>query len=381
MNPSGGPLAGYKVLELAGIGPGPLTGMMLADMGADVIRVERASRDTPASKTDPSYRGKRSIALDLKLAAGVETFLKLVESADVVIEGYRPGVAERLGIGPESCNARNPRLVYGRVTGWGQDGPLAEAAGHDINYIALTGVLHAIGKTGEPPVPPLNLVGDMGGGGMLLTVGILAALLEAEKSGQGQVIDAAMTDGAALQMWMLHGFVAMGFHNPDYRGVNVLDGGAHFYNSYETADGKYIAIGAIEPQFYAELVQRAGLESEVFAAQMEHGSWAAQKKALADVIRTRTRDEWCELLEGTDACVAPVLSMTEAPEHRHNKARGTYITVDGMVQPAPAPRFARTPSNVRHGNRPLGGDTDEVLAEAGLSRDEITALRDDGCLT
>jgi len=378
---SKGPLSGYRILELAGIGPGPLTGMMLADMGADVICVERASNDTPASRTDPSYRGKRSIAINLKSPQGIGVFLRLVESADAVIEGYRPGVAERLGIGPEACRQRNKKIVYGRVTGWGQEGPLAQSAGHDINYISMTGALHAIGKVDEPPIPPLNLVGDMGGGGILLAVGILAALLETRESGEGQVVDAAMVDGAALQMWMFHGFAAMGFHDPDRRGVNLLDGGAHFYKCYETADGKYVSIGAIEPQFYAKFLELAGLDTERFGSQMDHAAWPRLKTELETVFKTRTRDEWCEILEGSDACFAPVLSMREAPGHPHNKARQTYVTVDGMVQPAPAPRFERTPSEIRHGSRPLGSDTASVLAEAGYEEQEIDAFRVEGSLT
>lgn len=376
-----GPLAGVRVLEVAAIGPSPMTGMLLADMGADVIRIERASQDTPMTRCDPSYRGKRSIALDLKSSEGAEAFLRLVETADVVTEGFRPGVMERLGIGPEECRARNPRLVYGRMTGWGQNGPLAQAAGHDINYIALTGALHAIGRSGEPPVPPLNLIGDMGGGGMLLAIGILAALHECRASGKGQVVDAAMTDGSALLMWMLHGFSAMGLHDPDCRGVNILDGGAHFYNCYETADGRYVSVGAIEPQFYEQLIELAELDPGEYAEQLNRERWPQLKAALAEVFRRRTRDEWCELLEGSDVCFAPVLSLKEAPQHPHNAARSTYVTVDEFVQPAPAPRFDRTPSAVRHGNRPLGGDTEEVLREAGFSQAEIEALRGVGCLT
>jgi alpha-methylacyl-CoA racemase len=355
--------------------------MILADMGAEVIRIERASKDNAATRTDPSYRGKRSIALDLKSEEGVKTVLRLVEAADVITEGFRPGVAERLGLGPEQCMKRNPKIVYGRVTGWGQSGPLSQAAGHDINYIALTGVLHAIGNMGEAPVPPLNLVGDMGGGGMLLAIGIVAALLEAQKSGQGQVVDAAMTDGSALLMWMFHGMVEMGYHNADYRGVNVLDGGAHFYNCYETSDRKYVSIGSIEPQFYAQLIELTELDPEAFGNQMDHASWPKLKQQLAAVFKTKTRDEWCEVLEGTDVCFAPVLSLTEAPEHPHNKARNTYITVDGMAQPAPAPRFDRTPSEVRHGNHPLGSDTEAVLEEAGFTAAEIDSLRNSGTLT
>ncbi|MDJ0709045.1 MAG: CaiB/BaiF CoA-transferase family protein [Woeseiaceae bacterium] len=376
-----GPLAGVRVLEVAAIGPSPMTGMILADMGAEVIRIERASEDTPMTRSDPSNRGKRSIALDLKSAGGADAFLRLVESADVVTEGFRPGVMERLGLGPEDCRARNSRLVYGRMTGWGQDGPLSQAAGHDINFISLTGALHAIGSAGAPPVPPLNLVGDMGGGGMLLALGIVAALYESKSSGQGQVVDAAMTDGSALMMWMFHGFAALGFHDVDARGANVLDGGAHFYGSYETADGKYVSIGSIEPQFYARLIELVGLDAQDFAAQMDQDGWPILKSKLAAVFRQKTRDEWCELLEGTDVCFAPVLSLAEAPEHAHNVARGTYVTVDGMVQPAPAPRFDRTPSEVRHGNHDLGSDTEAVLIEAGFDTDEIDALRKSGCLT
>ncbi len=358
-----------------------MTGMILADMGADVIRVERASQDTPMTRSDPSYRGKRSIALDLKSPQGVDAFLRLAETADVVTEGFRPGVVERLGIGPEECRARNPALVYGRMTGWGQDGPLAQAAGHDINYISLTGVLHAIGTAGEPPVPPLNLVGDMGGGGMLLALGILAALYESRASGQGQVVDAAMTDGSALMMWMFHGFSAMGLHNVDRRGANILDGGAHFYGCYETADGKYVSIGSIEPQFYAQLIELAELNPDKFARQLDQQRWPELRVALAEVFRQKTRDEWCELLEGTDVCFAPVLSLQEAPEHPHNAARETYVDVDGLLQPAPAPRFDRTPSEIRHGNRPLGSDTEDVLVEAGFDETEIESLRKSGCLT
>ncbi|MDJ0793795.1 MAG: CaiB/BaiF CoA-transferase family protein [Woeseiaceae bacterium] len=376
-----GPLAGVRVLEVAAIGASPMTGMILADMGADVIRVERASQDTPMTRSDPSYRGKRSIALDLKSPQGVDAFLRLAETADVVTEGFRPGVVERLGIGPEECRARNPALVYGRMTGWGQDGPLAQAAGHDINYISLTGVLHAIGTAGEPPVPPLNLVGDMGGGGMLLALGILAALYESRASGQGQVVDAAMTDGSALMMWMFHGFSAMGLHNVDRRGANILDGGAHFYGCYETADGKYVSIGSIEPQFYAQLIELAELNPDKFARQLDQQRWPELRVALAEVFRQKTRDEWCELLEGTDVCFAPVLSLQEAPEHPHNAARETYVDVDGLLQPAPAPRFDRTPSEIRHGNRPLGSDTEDVLVEAGFDETEIESLRKSGCLT
>jgi alpha-methylacyl-CoA racemase len=375
-----GPLQGFTVIEMAGLGPGPMAGMLLADMGADVIRVERTTRLPNDQLKDVSFRGKKSIALDLKKAVGVEALLRLVEKADALIEGYRPGVAERLGIGPEVCQRRNPRLVYGRMTGWGQDGPLAKAAGHDINYIALSGALHAIGRKGERPVPPLNLVGDMGGGGMLLAFGVVCALLETQRSGKGQVVDAAMVDGAAQLMWMMHGFQASGLWNAEERGVNMLDGGAHFYDTYETADGRYVAIGAIEPQFYAKLLELVGVDPARFADQLTESQWPRMKAELAAVIKSKTRDEWAGIMEGTDACFAPVLSMLEAPHHPHLRVRNTFIEVDGLTQAAPAPRFSRTVPQVRHGNRPAGGDGEAVLAAAGLAPEEIERLRSDGVL-
>jgi len=375
-----GPLQGYTVIEMAGIGPCPMAGMMLADMGAEVIRVERGTRLPPDRRKDVSFRGKQSIALDLKKPAGVETLLRLVELADVFLEGYRPGVAERLGIGPDACRARNSRLVYGRMTGWGQDGPLAQAAGHDINYIALTGALYATGRKGERPLPPLNLVGDMGGGGMLLAMGVLAALLEAQRSGQGQVVDAAMVDGAAQLMWMFHGFQAAGLWNAHGRGVNLLDGGAPFYDTYETADGRYVALGSIEPQFYAELLRLSGADPGRMAGQDDPRKWPAMRAELTRIFKAKTRNEWCHLLEGTDACFAPVLSMLEAPGHPHNRARGTYIEVDGITQPAPAPRFSRTASQVRHGQRPAGADGEAVLRTRGFFASEVESLRRDGVL-
>lgn len=375
-----GPLNGYTVLELAGIGPAPMTGMMLADMGAEVIRIERAAAGDPRDSKDVSYRGKKSVVVDLKNPDGVAVFLQMVDNADVLIDPYRPGVCEKLGIGPEPCLARNPKLIYGRMTGWGQGGPLAQAAGHDINYISLTGALHATGRAGEKPVLPLNLVGDMGGGGMLLMSGILAALLEATNSGQGQVIDAAMVDGAAQLMWMMHGFAAQGMWNAKERGVNLLDGGAFFYDTYACADGKYISIGAIEPQFYATLVELAGLDRDTFANQYDSSQWPAQAEAIAKLFETRTQSQWCELLEGTDACFAPVLSLEEAPQHSANIARKTYVEIDGVTQPAPAPRFSRTPSTVAHGARALGADTDEVLASMGISRSDIDHLKASGAV-
>jgi alpha-methylacyl-CoA racemase len=375
-----GPLRGFTVIELAGIGPAPMTGMLLADMGAEVIRVERSTQPSSDLPEDVSLRGKKSIALDLKKPAGVETLLKLVEKADALIEGYRPGVAERLGIGPEACQRRNAKLVYGRMTGWGQEGPLAKAAGHDINYIAITGALHAIGRNGERPVPPLNLVGDMGGGGMLLAFGVVCALLETQRSGQGQVVDAAMVDGAAQLMWMMYSFHASGGWKERERGVNLLDGGAHFYDTYETADGRYIAIGAIEPQFYTKLLELTGADPAHFGDQRNESLWPRLRSELAAIIKTKTRDEWALIAEGTDACVTPVLSLLEAPQHPHNIARKTFIEIDGLLQAAPAPRFSRTVSQVRHGARPVGADGESALAAAGIAREEIQRLQRDGVL-
>jgi alpha-methylacyl-CoA racemase len=371
-----GPLNGITVIELGGIGPGPMAGMMLADMGAEVIRVERSLSLPPFQQRDVSFRGKKSIVVDLKSAQGVQVLLRLLDTAHVLIDPYRPGVLERLGLGPDVCLARNTRLIYGRITGWGQEGPLASAAGHDINYIALTGALFAVGRAGESPVPPLNLVGDMGGGGMLLAYGIVCALLESRISGKGQVIDAAMIDGAAHLMGMVHSLHAAGLWDGERRGVNLFDGGAHFYDTYETSDGKHIAIGAIEPQFYAELVERVGADRSRFENPDDRSRWPELKAELTRLFKTRTRDEWCQLLEGTDACFAPVLSFLEAPEHPHHRARGTYTTVDGFAQPAPAPRFSRTIAEVRHGQRPPGADGREVLASAGFSSDEIVALHE-----
>ena len=368
-----GPLNGFRIIELAGIGPGPYCGMLLADLGAEVVAVERPSTAGGANPARISGRGKRSIALDLKSPTGVDALLRLVERADALFEGFRPGVAERLGVGPDECLERNPRLVYGRMTGWGQSGPLAKAAGHDINYIALTGVLHAIGLK-KKPLPPLNLVGDFGGGGVFLALGIVCALLETQKSGQGQVVDAAMTDGSASLLSFLYGLAAQGLWRNE-REANFLDGGAHFYNVYETKDGKFIALGSIEAPFYRLLIDKAGLDQETFAPQHDAGRWPALRQELERVFKTKTRDEWCALMEGTDVCFAPVLSFTEAPHHPHNRARQTFIDVDGVTQPAPAPRFSRTPGAVRYGPQPVGADTREVLMEWGLSPEEIAALK------
>jgi alpha-methylacyl-CoA racemase len=375
-----GPLNGYTVIELAGIGPAPMGGMMLADMGAEVIRIDRAAGASHLVMKDVSARGKKSVVLNLKEADGIETLLRMVENADVLIDPFRPGVCEKLGIGPEVCLGRNPKLVFARMTGWGQDGPLAHAAGHDINYIAITGALYAMGRKGEKPVPPLNLVGDMGGGGMLLVNGVLAALLEATNSGKGQVIDAAMVDGAAQLMWMFHGFQAMGMWDASQRESNMLDGGAHFYDTYECADGEYISIGSIEPQFYALLKKLADLSEDDFGDQNDAARWPEMKDKLAAVIKQKTQAEWCEIMEGTDVCFAPVLSFVDAPAHPANVARNTYIEVDGITQPAPAPRFSRTPSSVRDGGSSAGEDTDAVLAAMGFAEREIAELKQKGAI-
>ncbi len=374
-----GPLAGYRIIELAGIGPGPFCGMMLSDMGAEVVRVDRISPN-PAAPKDVLARNRRSIGVDLKRAEGVETVLRLAEAADGLFEGFRPGVTERLGLGPDDCLARNPRLIYGRMTGWGQDGPMAQAAGHDINYIGLAGALHAIGRAGGKPVPPLNLVGDFGGGGMYLAFGMVCGLLEAQKSGQGQVVDAAMVDGAASLMAMFFSMAAGGAFK-DRRGTNLLDTGAHFYDVYETKDGGHICIGSIEPQFYALLVEKSGVDPERFARQMDAGLWPDRKAELAAVFKQRSRDEWCAIMEGTDVCFAPVLSILEAPDHPHNQARGTFVQVDGVTQPAPAPRFSRTEPTIAGAARPPGADTAAVLADCGFTADEVAALRSVGAVS
>ncbi len=377
-----GPLHGVRVIEITGLGPGPLAGMLLADLGAEVLRIDRGAAvetgNAFPSRTDLLARGRRSVAVDLKHPEGRETVLRLAEAADALYEGFRPGVTERLGIGPDDCWARNPRLVYGRMTGWGQDGPLAQTAGHDIDYIALAGALWPIGRGGEKPVPPLNLVGDFGGGGVFLALGIVAALIEARESGQGQVVDAAMVDGASALMTFFHAARESDMWS-DERGVNLLDTGAPFYEVYETADGKWVAVGAIEPQFWAELVERLGLEGDL-PSQYDASSWPAMKERLADVFRRKTRDEWCELFERTDACLAPVLSLAEAPNHPHAQARRSFVEVDGIVQPAPAPRFSRTPSEVQGPPPHPGADTDEALATWGFALDEISRLRDVGAV-
>ena len=383
VRPPSGPLTGLRVIELSGIGPAPFCAMVLADFGAEVVRVDRASAvrgGDPAVPPPHTYnRGRRSIGVDLKHPEGVAAVLRMVDDADALIEGFRPGVTERLGLGPDVCLARNPRLVYGRMTGWGQDGPYAPMAGHDINYIALAGALHPIGRHGQGPVPPLNLVGDFGGGGMLLALGVCAALVEAGRSGKGQVVDAAMVDGAALLTTMIHAFLALGIWT-DERGANSLDGAAHYYDAYETADGKYVSVGSIEPQFYAELLRLTGLADEPAFVQGGRQEWPALKARMAEVFKTKTRAEWCELMEGTDVCFAPVLSLREAPQHPHNVARGTFVEVGGVVQPAPAPRFSRTPAAVQRPPAHDGQHTDEVLGEWGFSGEEIEKLRQSGAV-
>ena len=376
-----GPLNGIRILEIAGIGPGPFAAMMLSDMGAEVLRVDRAQSVREGGNDgvggDLLNRGRRSIGLDLKHPEGRDALLRLVEGADALVEGFRPGVMERLGVGPEICQERNPRLVYGRMTGWGQEGPMAHAAGHDINYIALAGALHCIGREGQKPTPPLNLVGDFGGGGMLMAFGVVCALLERERSGQGQVVDAAMVDGTAALMTMIFNMQGLGVWREE-RGSNILDTGAHFYDTFETADGKYVSIGSIEPQFYAELLEKTGLAGQDIPRQMDREQWPALKAKLEEVFRTRSRDAWCEIMEGSDVCFAPVLSLAEAPDHPHMRARNTFVEVAGVRQPAPAPRFDRTPPEISRPPAHPGQHTDEALADWGFGAEEIQKLRDAG---
>jgi alpha-methylacyl-CoA racemase len=376
---SSGPLSGYRIIELAGIGPGPFAAMMLADMGAEVIRVERAQsvrgQAPDGAHWDVSLRGRRNIAIDLKNPDGVETLLSLVENADALIEGFRPGVMERLGVGPDVCLARNPKLVFGRMTGWGQEGPYATSAGHDINYISLAGALAHFSRAGEVPVPPLNMVGDYGGGGMFLAYGVVCALLEAQKSGKGQVVDTAMVDGSAVLMTMFWAMKNIGMFDENKPGTNLLDTGAHFYDVFKCSDGKYVSIGSIEPQFYALLLEKTGLvDDPAFAQQMDASQWPALKIKLAEVILTKSRTQWCEIMEGTDVCFAPVLTMSEAAKHPHNVARKTFIEVDGVAQPAPAPRFSRTSAALPTAPAHAGQHSRAVLADWGFSADRITAL-------
>ena len=372
-----GPLQGKRIIEIAGIGPGPFCAMVLADLGAEVIRVDRTSAVPDEYPETPSMdllnRGRDSIAVDLKKDKGVETILRLVENADALIEGFRPGVAERLGVGPEKCLERNPKLIYGRMTGWGQYGSYAKMAGHDINYIALSGVLGLIGREDQSPVPPVNLIGDFGGGGMLLALGICAAFVESDHSGKGQVVDAAMTDGSALLATMVHSFSAMGIWGK--RGTNMLDTGAPFYDVYECADGEYISLGSIEPQFYSELMRITELDQEEMHKQMDRNNWTSMKEKIAQRIRTKTRADWEELMEGTDVCFAPVLSTQEAYEHPHNQERETFVEVAGIMQPAPAPRFSRTPGAISSPPPHPGEHTGQVLSRLGFSTEEIDSLK------
>ena len=378
-----GPLAGIKVIELAGIGPGPMCAMLLSDLGAEVIRVDRLVKADLGIDSGRKYnvlnRGRRSLAVDLKHPDGIETVLGLVEQADALIEGFRPGVTERLGLGPEPCLARNPALVYGRMTGWGQDGPVSHAAGHDINYIALSGALGSIGLGGGQPVPPLNLVGDFGGGALYLAFGVCAGLLEARESGQGQVIDAAMVDGAASLMTAIYGIFASGRWNPE-RGSNLLDGGAHLYGTYECADGEWISIGSIEAKFHDELLERIGLTADDIPNRMDKTRWVEHKLRLTEIFLGKTRDEWCQIMEGSDVSFAPVLSLAEAPEHPHMKERGTFVEVEGVLQPGPAPRFSRTPGRVQGPVPEPGQHSSEVLADWGWGAEAIDELIDGGVI-
>jgi len=380
---SSGPLSGIKIVELGGIGPAPFCCMLLADMGADVIRIDRPPGFDGGAPVDPRFnllnRGRKSVGLDLKNSAAVNAVLSLVSHADALIEGFRPGVAERLGLGPEQCLKANPGLVYGRMTGWGQDGPLANTPGHDINYIALTGALHAIGRSGEPPAIPLNLVGDFGGGALYLALGVVSAILHSQKTGEGQVVDAAMIDGASSLTTVMHGLMACGYWK-DERGSNRLDSGAPFYNVYETLDGRYIAIGANEARFYRNALKLLGLDKESMPDQHDRESWPRVRERFAAIFKTRTRDEWAALAESAEACITPVLSLSEAPNHEHMRARATFVEVDGIVQPAPAPRFSRTPGNIQRPPSTPDQHSPEVLRDWGISEEEYKALTAAGAL-
>lgn len=377
-----GPLSGIRIVEFEGLGPAPFAGMMFADMGAEVISITRKTCPEDRDFVNSiSERGKKSIAINLKSPEGVETVLKLLEKSDALIEGFRPGVMERLGLSPQTCLARNPKLVFGRMTGWGQTGPLAHAAGHDINYISLSGALGAIGRAGEKPMPPLNLVGDFGGGGMFLAFGVVSAILEASRSGQGQVVDTSMVEGSAVLMHMMYSFFNNGQWQ-DQRGANMLDTGAHYYETYETADGQYMSVGPIEPQFYALLMEKAELDPSVFGNQNDIARWPDMKKALAEVFKSKTRQQWCEIFEGSDACVAPILNMTEAPRHPHNVERGSFIDVGGHIQPGPAPKFSRTAPEVSAPAPRPGSDTRAVLEQVlGLNSEELASLQGSGALS
>ena len=370
-----GPLAGIKVVEMAAIGPVPFCAMMLSDMGADVIRIDRIKQKGSGHRANVLYRGRKSIAVDLKDPQGVDIAMKLIDKCDAVIEGFRPGVMERLGLGPEVCLNQNPKLVYGRMTGWGQQGKLSQAAGHDINYISLAGALGSMGYPDRPPTPPLNLIGDFGGGAMYLLSGVLAALLERQSSGKGQVIDAAMTDGTASLLSGFYGMMAMGMWTTD-RCKNRLDGGAFYYGSYECADGKHISLGSLEPQFYALLLEKCGIEDESFGEQLDQEAWPLKRQKMEAIFKTKTRNQWCEILEGTDVCFAPVLDLKEAPDHPHNKERKTFVNFEGITQPAPAPRFSRTQGTIQSSANLTGENSEEILEKWGFTSDQISNLRE-----
>src|SRR5712691_1763475 len=381
-----GPLEGVRMVELAGIGPAAFCAMLLSDMGAEVIRVDRAANvghDVGREGEDPRFgllqRGRRNIAVDLKNPAGVDAVLRLIDRADALIEGFRPGVMERLGLAPALCLARNSKLVYGRMTGWGQDGPIAHTAGHDINYIALSGALHSIGEAGGPPVPPLNLIGDFGGGALYLAMGVLAGIISARATGQGQIIDCSMVEGSASLMMMMYGALAAGAWKEE-RGSNRTDGGAHFYHVYQTRDGEYVSVGSIEPQFYALLLQHTGLEGESLPEQTDKGSWPDMQTRLARIFKTKTRAEWTAIMQQTDICFAPVLRMSEAMQHPHNVHRQSFVEIDGVAQPGPAPRFLGTPTQVQSPPARVGEHTDAILKDWGFAADEIAALHNSGAV-
>lgn len=369
-----GPLTGIKVIEMAAIGPVPFCAMMLSDMGAEVIRIDRLSQKGSGSSANVLYRGRKSVAFDLKNSIALDSTLRLSDQADVILEGFRPGVMERLGLGPEVCLERNPKLIYGRMTGWGQSGPLSHAAGHDINYISIAGALGSMGYADRPPAPPLNLIGDFGGGAMYLLAGILAAIVERNSSGKGQVVDAAMTDGTASLLSPFYGLMAMGMWSTE-RYSNRLDGGAFYYGSYECSDGKYISLGSLEPQFYALLIEKCGITDETFKEQSDQEAWPIKREKMEALFKTKTQQEWCGILEGTDVCFAPVLNLKEAPDHPHNKTRQTFVKVQGVTQPAPAPRFSRTQGKIQSPAALTGENTEEVLSDWGFSDSEISNLK------
>ncbi|HBX99903.1 MAG: CaiB/BaiF CoA-transferase family protein [Pseudomonadota bacterium] len=369
-----GPLTGIKVIEMAAIGPVPFCAMMLSDMGAEVIRIDRLSQKGSGSSANVLYRGRKSVAFDLKNSIALDSTLRLSDQADVILEGFRPGVMERLGLGPEVCLERNPKLIYGRMTGWGQSGPLSHAAGHDINYISIAGALGSMGYADRPPAPPLNLIGDFGGGAMYLLAGILAAIVERNSSGKGQVVDAAMTDGTASLLSPFYGLMAMGMWSTE-RYSNRLDGGAFYYGSYECSDGKYISLGSLEPQFYALLLEKCGITDETFKEQSDQEAWPIKREKMEALFKTKTQQEWCGILEGTDVCFAPVLNLKEAPDHPHNKTRQTFVKVQGVTQPAPAPRFSRTQGKIQSPAALTGENTEEVLSDWGFSDSEISNLK------